>query len=80
MWGMGPNMGKRLEGKRALVLGVAPGNIGAAIARRYGEHGARVTIAGLGFDSRAGLAVTSHNNATLATALFDDIRLDRPNQ
>lgn len=39
-------MGKRLEGKRALVLGVAPGNVGEAIARRYGEHGARVTIAG----------------------------------
>jgi 2-hydroxycyclohexanecarboxyl-CoA dehydrogenase len=36
----------RLKGKSALVLGVARGNVGEAIARRYVEHGARVMIAG----------------------------------
>ncbi|MCO5401599.1 SDR family oxidoreductase [Ralstonia soli] len=39
-------MGNRLKDKSALVLGVAPGNIGEAIAQRYAEHGARVVIAG----------------------------------
>ncbi|MBF8755408.1 SDR family NAD(P)-dependent oxidoreductase [Pseudomonas guariconensis] len=39
-------MSQRLAGKAALVLGVAPGNVGEAIARRYVEHGARVMIAG----------------------------------
>ncbi|MBT8765046.1 SDR family NAD(P)-dependent oxidoreductase [Metapseudomonas boanensis] len=39
-------MSNRLKGKSALVLGVAPGNIGEAIARRYVEHGARVLISG----------------------------------
>jgi hypothetical protein len=40
---------------------------------------ARVQIAAIDFNSIAGLAVTSHNNATLATAVFDDLRFDRPN-
>ncbi|GAB3629286.1 glucose-1-dehydrogenase [Pandoraea terrae] len=39
-------MTDRLKGKSALVLGVAPGNIGEAIARRYVEHGARVLVSG----------------------------------
>lgn len=36
----------RLAGLRALVLGVSPGNIGEAIARRFFEHGARVAVSG----------------------------------
>jgi len=36
----------RLSGKSALVLGVAPGNTGEAIARRFAEHGSEVMIAG----------------------------------
>lgn len=37
---------KRIEGKAAIVLGVAPGNMGLAIARRFVREGARVMIAG----------------------------------
>jgi NAD(P)-dependent dehydrogenase (short-subunit alcohol dehydrogenase family) len=36
----------RLEGKRALVLGAAPGNVGAAIAARFAGEGAQVAVAG----------------------------------
>lgn len=39
-------MSKRLAGKKALVLGAAPSNVGAAIARTYRDHGAEVVIAG----------------------------------
>lgn len=39
-------MDKRLSGRKALILGVAPQNVGAAIARTYIEHGAQVVIAG----------------------------------
>ncbi len=39
-------MNERLAGKKALVLGVAPNNVGAAIARAYRDHGADVVIAG----------------------------------
>jgi NAD(P)-dependent dehydrogenase (short-subunit alcohol dehydrogenase family) len=36
----------RLKGKTALVLGAAPGNVGAAIAKRFVGEGARVAVAG----------------------------------
>lgn len=39
-------MSERLAGKKALILGVAPGNLGAAIARAYRDHGADVVVAG----------------------------------
>ena len=39
-------MADRLKGRKALVLGVAPGNVGDGIARRFAEHGAQVMIAG----------------------------------
>lgn len=39
-------MSGRLSGKRAMILGVAPRNVGAAIARTYIDHGAQVIIAG----------------------------------
>ncbi|HEY4548521.1 MAG TPA: SDR family oxidoreductase [Pedomonas sp.] len=39
-------MDKRLNGKKAFILGVAPGNIGACIARTYLGHGAQVVIGG----------------------------------
>ncbi|RVT91097.1 SDR family NAD(P)-dependent oxidoreductase [Sphingomonas crocodyli] len=39
-------MDKKLQGRRALILGVAPGNLGAVIARAYVEQGAVVTVAG----------------------------------
>ena len=39
-------MDGRLSGKRAMILGVAHQNVGAAIARTYVEHGAQVVIAG----------------------------------
>ncbi|WP_430334870.1 SDR family NAD(P)-dependent oxidoreductase [Rhodococcus sp. ACT016] len=39
-------MTKKLNGKTAIVLGVAPGNVGHAIARRYVEDGAAVLVAG----------------------------------
>lgn len=39
-------MDKRLSGKKALILGVAPQNVGAAIARTYVDHGAQVVIGG----------------------------------
>ncbi|MFT4053631.1 MAG: SDR family oxidoreductase [Novosphingobium sp.] len=39
-------MDKRLNGRKALILGVAPDNVGASIARTYIDHGAEVVIAG----------------------------------
>jgi len=36
----------RIQGKTAIVLGVAPGNMGVAIARRFVQEGAQVMIAG----------------------------------
>ncbi|CAD7340888.1 SDR family oxidoreductase [Sphingomonadales bacterium 56] len=39
-------MSGRLSGKRAMILGVALQNVGAAIARTYIDHGAQVVIAG----------------------------------
>jgi NAD(P)-dependent dehydrogenase (short-subunit alcohol dehydrogenase family) len=36
----------RIAGKTAIVLGVSPGNMGLAIARRFVREGARVMIAG----------------------------------
>lgn len=39
-------MEKRLCGRKALILGVAPRNVGASIARTYIENGAKVVIAG----------------------------------
>ena len=36
----------RIEGKVAIVLGVAPGNMGQAIARRFAAEGAQVMVAG----------------------------------
>lgn len=51
-------MAQRLHDKSALVLGVAPGNIGEAIARRYLEHGARVFVAGRRADAVAASADT----------------------
>ena len=39
-------MDGRLSGKRAMILGVAHQNVGAAIARTYVEHGAQVVITG----------------------------------
>jgi NAD(P)-dependent dehydrogenase (short-subunit alcohol dehydrogenase family) len=49
-------MSNRLEGKAALVLGVAPGNIGEAITRRYVEHGARVLVSGRRPDALSAVA------------------------
>ena len=50
--------GGRLSGKSALVLGAAPGNVGAEIARRYVEEGARVTVAGRRTDALIEVAAT----------------------
>jgi 2-hydroxycyclohexanecarboxyl-CoA dehydrogenase len=36
---------RRLENRRALVLGAAPGNLGAVIARRFLAEGAKVAVA-----------------------------------
>lgn len=36
----------RLTGKRALIVGVAPDNLGEAIARRFAEEGAQLMLAG----------------------------------
>jgi NAD(P)-dependent dehydrogenase (short-subunit alcohol dehydrogenase family) len=49
-------MSKRLGGKRALVLGAAPHNVGAAIAKRYIEEGAKVVVAGRRPDATAQVA------------------------
>lgn len=49
-------MSQRLAGKKALVLGVAPGNLGAAIARTYRDHGAQVVVAGRRADALAEVA------------------------
>ena len=39
-------MSGRIAGKTAIVLGVAEGNMGHAIARRFAEEGAKVMVAG----------------------------------
>ncbi|MBN8841011.1 MAG: SDR family oxidoreductase, partial [Sphingomonadales bacterium] len=36
----------RLSGKTALILGVAPGNLGEHIAQRFADEGARLMLAG----------------------------------
>lgn len=58
----------RLEGKRTLVLGAAPGNIGATIAAQFVAEGARVAVAG----RRAG-AIQALASEIGATALVCDI-------
>lgn len=49
-------MTNRLKDKRALVLGAAPGNVGAAIAKKYVEKGAKVVVAGRRPDATAQVA------------------------
>lgn len=49
-------MTKRLSGKKALVLGAAPNNVGAAIARLFVDHGAQVVVAGRRADAVAQVA------------------------
>jgi len=39
-------MSGRLAGRRAFILGAAPNNVGAAIARAYVKEGAQVVVAG----------------------------------
>jgi NAD(P)-dependent dehydrogenase (short-subunit alcohol dehydrogenase family) len=39
-------MSGRIQGKTAIVLGVAEGNMGHVIARRFAEEGAKVLVAG----------------------------------
>lgn len=67
----------RLAGKSALVLGVAPGNVGAAIAGRYIEEGARVTISGRRADALAEVAaaIGAEWQACDITAESDPARL-----
>lgn len=49
-------MSGRLAGRRALVIGAAPGNLGDAIARLYRAEGAQVAIAGRREEATTGLA------------------------
>ncbi|MBY0508753.1 MAG: SDR family oxidoreductase [Rhodospirillaceae bacterium] len=49
-------MTNRLKNKCALVLGAAPGNVGAAIARKYVEAGAAVVVAGRRTEATAEVA------------------------
>lgn len=58
----------RLAGKRALILGAAPGNIGAAIAARYTGEGASVVVSG-----RRPEAIRHLANALGAAAIACDI-------
>lgn len=46
----------RIEGKVAIILGVAPGNMGHAIAGRFVAEGARVMVAGRREDAAAEVA------------------------
>jgi len=65
---VGARMSGRLAGKRALILGAAPGNIGAAIGARYAREGAAVVVAG-----RRPEAVAEVAQSIGATALPCDI-------
>jgi NAD(P)-dependent dehydrogenase (short-subunit alcohol dehydrogenase family) len=49
-------MSGRLSNKTALVLGAAPGNVGAAIAKRFEGEGAQVVVAGRRDDAVQALA------------------------
>jgi 2-hydroxycyclohexanecarboxyl-CoA dehydrogenase len=49
-------MTSRLKDKRALILGATPGNVGAAIAKKFIEHGAKVVVAGRRADTTAEVA------------------------
>ncbi|MGO4203191.1 SDR family NAD(P)-dependent oxidoreductase [Rhodococcus sp. TAF43] len=82
-------MTKKLSGKTAIVLGVAPGNVGHAIARRFVDDGAAVLIAGRRPDALASVAedigaqwqqcdITSESDldALVATALERLGRID----
>jgi NAD(P)-dependent dehydrogenase (short-subunit alcohol dehydrogenase family) len=61
-------MSGRLPGKRAIILGAAPGNIGAAIAERFVSEGAAVIVAG-----RRSEAVEAVARGIGATAIPCDI-------
>jgi 2-hydroxycyclohexanecarboxyl-CoA dehydrogenase len=47
---------KRLDGKRTLIFGASPNNLGHALARRFLNEGARVAIAGRDAAKTASLA------------------------
>lgn len=49
-------MSHRLKNKRALVLGAAPGNVGAAIAQKFVDEGAKVVVAGRRAEATAEVA------------------------
>lgn len=52
----GVSTGGRLDGRRALILGAAPGNLGAVIASRFVDEGARVAVASRRPEAAAELA------------------------
>jgi NAD(P)-dependent dehydrogenase (short-subunit alcohol dehydrogenase family) len=66
--GTGKTMAGRIQNKTAVILGAAPGNVGAAIARRFIEEGARVVVAG-----RRGEAVAELAGGIGAEAVACDI-------
>ncbi|WP_044873005.1 SDR family oxidoreductase [Pseudomonas sp. LFM046] len=65
-------MTNRLEGKAALVLGVAPGNVGEAIARRYLDQGARVLVAGRRADALNAVAADLGCDARVCDITVED--------
>src|ERR1700744_5846519 len=65
----------RLSGKRAFILGATtPGGIGAAIARRFVEEGARVVIGGRSPD-KLGLVAKEVGAETVAADILDPASL-----
>ena len=64
-------MSGRLAGKRAVVLGVAPGNLGATLVRRFIAEGAKV--AALGRRADAVKAVADESGALAFTCDLNDL-------
>lgn len=66
----------RIAGRKALVLGAAPGNVGAAIAARFAGEGASVVVAGRRADALEAVAQAVGGTAMVCD-ITDEVQVNR---